>query len=163
MTAVRGPARAAVILFGVYVVSQGWIASLLHPLGRDVLRLQTTGDPEEVQRIMTSWTPEQRAQYRKHLPPDTLHPLIYASALIAAGIAGHAATTPTWARSVAIAAPAASTACDLAENALHARFVNHPGRTTRSAARAATLFTRTKWALALGTAAALLTRSARNR
>lgn len=160
---VREPARTAAVLFGIYTLSQAYIAALLRPLGRDVLRLQTTGDPEEIQRIMKTWTPEQRAQYRKHLLPDTLHPLLYASALAAAGIAGHESSTPRWVRIVAIAAPASSAACDLAENALHARFVDHPDRTTRAAARASTLFTRTKWVLACGTAVALLARTLRKR
>lgn len=159
----RRAARSAAVLFSIYAVSQAYIAVLLCPLGRDVLRLQTTGDPEELQRIMTTWTPRQRAQYRKHLLPDTLHPLLYASALTAAGIAGHKVSTPRWVRIAAIAAPAASAACDLAENALHARFVDQPHRATRSSARASTLFTRTKWVLACGTAVAVLGRALRKR
>ncbi|WP_150119329.1 hypothetical protein [Enteractinococcus helveticum] len=155
--------RTAVALFGAYVVSQAYIAALLRPLGRDVLRVQTTGDPDEFCRIMTGWSPEQRLQYRKHLLPDTLHPLLYASALAAAGIAGHEPSTPRWVRIVAVAAPAASAVCDLSENALHARFVNHPHRVTREAARASTLLTRTKWVLACGTAGALITRTLRKR
>lgn len=153
--------RTAAVLFGIYAVFQGYIAALLRPLGRDVLRLQASGDSAEIQRIMNKWTPEQRAQYRKHLLPDTLHPLLYASALTAAGIPGHDSSTPRWVRIAAIAAPASSAACDLTENALHARFVDHPNRTTRASARASTLFTRAKWVLACGTAVALLVRTLR--
>lgn len=163
MISAKRALRTAVVLFSAYTVSQAYIATLLHPLGRDVLRVQTTGDPNELQRIMASWTAEQRLQYRKHLLPDMLHPLLYASALAAAGIAGHEPSTPRWVRIVAIATPVVSAACDLSENALHARFVNQPDRTTRAAARASTVLTRTKWVLACGTTGALIARTLRKR
>lgn len=155
--------RAVAVLFAVYAASQAHIALLLRPVAADALRLQTTGDPDALRRIIGAWTPVQRRQYRRHLLPDTLHPLLYAAALIAAGRHGHRPGTPRWARFAAVAAPALSAAFDLAENALHARFVAHPHRITRGAARASTLLTRTKWQLALGTAGALLARAVRAR
>ncbi|MGO1539868.1 MAG: hypothetical protein ACTHW3_10925 [Leucobacter sp.] len=155
--------RSAVALFGIYSISQAYIARLLRPLGRDVLRLQTTCDPDQLRHIVGSWTPEQRAQYRKHLLPDTLHPLLYASALATAAAAGHRASTPRWVRVSTVVAPALSAACDLAENAVHARLLDDPHQVTRTMARASTLFTRTKWILACGTAGALIARTVRNR
>ena len=159
----RRISRVAAVLFGIYAVSQVYIAALLRPVGRDVLRLQTTTDPDELRHLMSAWTPAQRAQYRKHLLPDTLHPVLYSSALAAAGRVGHRPDTPRWARLGALAAPALAAGCDWAENALHAQFVSHPGRITMRAARASTLFTRTKWVLAFGTAGALLARAVRHR
>lgn len=160
------PRRASIVaavLFGIYAVSQVYIAVLLRPLGRDVLRLQVTTDPDELRHLMSDWNPEQRIQYRKHLLPDTLHPVLYSSALAAAGSAGHRPETPRWARLAAFAAPALAAGCDLVENALHAQFVSHPGRITRRAARASTLFTRSKWVLAFGTTGAMLARAVRHR
>lgn len=158
MATSKKSARITGMLFGAYAISQAYIATLLRPLGRDVLRLQTTADPDELRQIMAAWTPEQRAQYRKHLLPDTLHPLLYSSALIAAGLVGHRASTPRCVRVAAVAAPALSAGCDLVENGFHAAFITRPDRISQGAARASTLFTRTKWLLALGTAGTLLGR-----
>lgn len=66
-------------------------------------------------------------------------------------------------RTLAVVVPAGSAVGDLSENALHARFVNHPDRATRAAARASTVLTGTKWLLAGGTVAALITRTLRRR
>lgn len=76
MSQPRRASRAAAVLFGAYAVSQAYIVVLLRPVGRDVMRLQATVDPDEIRRIMGAWTPEQRRQYRRHLLPDTLHPLL---------------------------------------------------------------------------------------
>lgn len=155
--------KIAAVLFSAYALSQAYIAVLLRTLGRDVLRLQTTAKPENLQRIIESWTPEQAAQYRKHLAPDTLHPLLYGAALIAAARAGHRPSTPRGMRVAAVIAPALAAGCDLAENALHARFIAQPGRITPRHARASTLFTRAKWVLAFGTAGVLLARAVHHR
>lgn len=159
MTTHTRTSKITVVLFGAYAISQVYIARLLWPLGDDVRRIQTTGDPEELRQIITTWTPEQRAHYRKHLLPDTFHPLLYSSALIAAGQTGHRDSTPRWVRVATVAAPALSAACDLVENGFHAQFINHPDRISPRGARASTVFTRTKWVLALGTAGALLGRA----
>lgn len=163
MLSSRRASKAAAVLFGVYAVSQAYIAVLLRPVGGDALRVQTTRDPDELRRIMSAWSPEQCDRYRRHLLPDTLHPLVYASALAAAGVAGHRPDTPRWVRMGVVAAPVLSAGCDLAENALHARFIRHPDRITRRTARISTRLTRTKWVLAFGTAGALIARTVRNR
>lgn len=163
MTPSTHSTRTVGLLFGAYAVSQSYIAALLYPLGLDVLRLQTTGDPDELRHIVSTWTPEQIAQYREHLLPDTLHPFLYGSALAAAGIAGHQPATGRWVRTAAVAAPALAALCDLAENAFHAKFLRHPKQVKRAEARISILFTRTKWILACSSAAALIIRSLRNR
>lgn len=151
------------MLFGLYAVSQIYIAVLLRPVGGDALRVQATSDPNELRRIIGAWSPEQCDRYRRHLLPDTLHPLVYASALVAAGVAGHRPDTPRWVRMGVVAAPVLSAVCDLAENALHARFICHPNRITKRAARVSTRLTRIKWVFAFGTAGVLVARTVRNR
>jgi hypothetical protein len=150
-------------LWIVFAVSQVNIARLLQPLGRDVGRLQSTADAKVFREIVGGWTPEQREQYRRHLAPDTVHPFLYAAALIASGRAVRQPFQPRAVTLALIAAPAASAVLDLIENAFHARFTARPEDITpRSAALSGTA-TRTKWALALGSAAWIGVQAMRNR
>lgn len=143
--------RTAWLLAAAFVVSQVNIGRLLRPLGSDVVRLQTTTDPDAFREVMQAWSPEQRAQYQRHLPPDTLHPVLYAAALIAMGRSLRR-DAPAWARVASVLAPAASAACDLIENSYHGRFNADPDGITDHDARRSGRLTRTKWVLALGTA-----------
>ncbi|WP_193510150.1 hypothetical protein [Cryobacterium sp. BB736] len=144
--------RITVALWVAFAVSQANIARLLLPLGSDVGRLQTTADPTVFRKIMGGWTPAQREQYQRHLGPDTLHPFLYAAALIASGRAVRQPAQPRAVTLALIAAPAASAVLDLVENAFHARFTARPDDITPRDAALSGAATRTKWALALGSA-----------
>ena len=150
-------------LWVAFAISQANIARLLLPLGSDVARLQSTASATVFRQIMGGWTAEQREQYRRHLAPDTLHPFLYAAALIASG---RAVRRPYQSRAEAmmlIAAPAASAILDLVENAFHARFNTRPHDITPRAAAISGGATRTKWALALGSAAWIGVQAVRGR
>lgn len=146
-------ARAATVLLLAYVVSQINIARLLWPLSRDVVRLQSASNPRVIRDVMGAWTPAQRAQYRRHLLPDSVHPLLYGATLALAGRAVLPPSHPQWMRWAVVAAPATSGMCDLVENAFHAQFSAEESDITTRAGLLSTAVTRTKWILAVGTLA----------
>ena len=148
-------------LAGTYAVSQVVIGRLLWPLRRDLLQLQTTTDPAVFRRIIEQWSPTQRARYRQHLIPDTVHPLIYAALLVAAGSGERQSSRSRWVSGATVVAPIASAICDLIENAFHARFTSNPQNITRATAILSGTASRTKWVLALGTATWLGARAIR--
>lgn len=155
--------RVPLVLIAVYAVSQANIARLLWPLGLDVIRLQTTTNPAVIRQVASGWTSAQRAQYRRHLAPDTVHPLLYGAVLIIGGQAVRKPSDPGWLRWVLAAAPITAAACDLIENAFHVRFCTRPDGITTGAATLSGAATRTKWVLALGCAALIAFRVVRPR
>lgn len=148
-------------LLALYAVSQANIARLLWPLGTDVIQLQTTTDAVVIRQVVSGWTPAQRQQYRRHLTPDTLHPLLYGALLVAGGRAVSTFSDPTWVRRTLVAAPVAAAVCDLVENAFHARFCARPMAITTRAATLSSIATRIKWVLALGSVSWIVFRARR--
>lgn len=146
-------ARSATVLLFVYAASQVNIARLLWPLGRDVVRLQSTTDPRVIRDVMGGWSPAQRVQYRRHLLPDSVHPLLYGAMLALAGRAALRPTHSRWIRWTVVAVPTLAGIFDLIENAFHDRFSAEPPVITLRAARLSGVATRIKWILAFGTVA----------
>ncbi|MBW7860248.1 MAG: hypothetical protein KJZ96_13815 [Rhodocyclaceae bacterium] len=98
----------------------GGLAWMLAPLGTDVVALQLAFSPRSFGHIVHSWTADELARYRSHLPFDFL-------LLIAYGAFGYrlAAVGQLFddlgkgARRLAAAALPLAAACDAIENTLH--------------------------------------------
>lgn len=143
-------------LSGAYVVSQVHVARLLGPVAGQALRLQTTTSSSEFAGILDGWSERELARYRSHLPPDMIHPVIYAAALTAGAARLHQLSPlPRPIRRALLTAPAVSAACDYAENLAHWHLLDHRERITPGAIRTTGAVSNLKWALALGSLAYL--------
>ena len=138
-------------LSAAYGVSQVHVARVLGPLAGQALRLQTTTSSNVFAGILDGWGERELARYRSHLPPDMIHPVIYAAALTAGAARLHQLSPlPTPIRRALLTAPAVSAACDYAENLAHWHLLDHRERITPGAIRATGAVSNLKWTLALG-------------
>jgi hypothetical protein len=149
-------------LTGLYGVSQAFIAHRLGPVKHDALRLQTTTDAEKFRGILDSWDAEELAHYRSHLPPDMVHPLIYAASLTAGALnLGALLPLRPGTQRALVTAAWLSALGDYAENFAHLYLLDHRDAITPAAIRATGTITNTKWVLAGGVLATLLVGQAR--
>lgn len=144
-------------LNALYLVSQTFIARRLGPVARDALRLQTTTSDVTFRAILHGWDEIQLARYRSHLPPDMVHPLIYASSLTASALQlDELRPLPPALRRALLVAPWISAAADYAENVAHLYLLEHRELITPAVIRTTGSITNTKWALAGACVATLL-------
>jgi hypothetical protein len=136
-------------LNALYLVSQTLIARRLGPVAHDALRLQTTMSADKFRGILDSWDDTELAHYRSHLPPDMVHPLIYAASLTASAMKlEELHRLPPALRRMLLVAPWVSAACDYGENVAHLYLLDHRNKITPAMIRTTGTITNTKWALA---------------
>jgi hypothetical protein len=138
-------------IFGIlYFASQLKIASIVHPLGIDVLRLQTTLSSDTFKEIASRWIASgQIGIYYKHFYFDNFHPIeysIFLSLLIARTFKINN-VNPKF--NFIILTPFIAGICDLIENMMHLYFLSDLQRATPALVALSGTATNTKWFLSL--------------
>jgi len=143
--------RAALWLGAVAALLFAAISVWLQPLQPGVLALQLSFTPRAFAQVVHSWSADDLARFRAHLPLDALFALVY-------GAFGHRLFTVlrtgrlgAWARWLL---PLAAL-LDLLENALHAWLTAAPRFDLPALYLAGGVCAALKWALVLGFGAAL--------
>lgn len=142
--------RLALILGAVYLANQVLIASVLGKYGHDLLRLQTTFDPELFRQIISQWGEPGLAAFRAHFYPDSIHPFIYALFLASAwaALTRREDAPPSGVTLAVFALPLAAGFCDLLENCLHILVLQDIAHIPSYMVTAGALAANTKWLLA---------------
>lgn len=141
----------------LFAASQAFIAQRLGPVKHQAIALQTTFDDAKFRSILDGFSADELAHYRSHLPPDMVHPIIYAASLTAStqNLADRLPVSPALQRAL-ITASWLSALGDYVENVAHWYLLDHREAITPAAIRATGAVTNTKWALAFGTLGYLL-------
>ncbi len=140
-----------IAIFGIiYFASQIKIASIVHPLGIDMLRIQTTLSSDTFKEIASGWIASgQIENYYKHFYFDNFHPIwysIFLSLLIARAFKINN-INPKF--NFFILTPFIAGICDFFENMMHLYLLADLQRATPALVALSGLATNTKWFLAL--------------
>ena len=140
-----------IAIFGIlYFASQIKIASIVHPLGIDMLRIQTTLSSETFKAIASGWIASGQINiYYQHFHYDNIHPLwysIFLSLLIARTFKING-VNPKF--NFIILTPFVAGICDLFENMMHLYFLADLNRATPALVALSGTATNTKWFLSL--------------
>lgn len=153
-------------LGAVYLVSQIAIGVIVHPLGSDMLAVQTSLSADAVRAIFARWDAAGlTGVYASHYTLDAVHPLWY-GALLAALLAKALAANEAPAKwNALLLVPLVAALCDVLENQLHLGFLADRESITPARVLVANGAALVKWALAAGSIAAVaaLAWSARQR
>ncbi len=146
----------------LYAASQAFIARRLGPVKHQALALQTTLDDAKFRAILDGFSGTELAHYRSHLPPDMVHPIIYATSLTAStqNLAARLPVSAAVQRALVTAAWVSALG-DYVENVAHWYLLDHREAITPVAIRATGTVTNTKWAMAGGAVVYLLVGYAR--
>lgn len=141
-----------VALFGViFVVSQAAIGVIVHPLGADMLVVQTTLSAEHVREIFARWEAAGMLDtYAAHYRFDNLHPLWYAMLLATALAKGLNANGVPPRYDAVLLVPFVAAACDVAENLFHLSFLADHANITPAHVLMGNTAALVKWLLVLG-------------
>ncbi|MFZ3055677.1 MAG: hypothetical protein WA098_02875 [Smithella sp.] len=147
----KSDSNLIIAIFGIiYFASQIKIASIVHPLGIDMLRIQTTLSSDSFKEIASGWIAlGQIGLYYKHFYFDNFHPIwysIFLSLLIARAFKINN-INPKF--NFFILTPFVAGVCDLIENMMHLYFLADLKRATPVLVALSGLATNTKWFLAL--------------
>ena len=147
----KSDSNLIIAIFGIiYFASQIKIASIVHPLGIDMLRIQTTLSSDTFKEIASGWIASgQIGLYYKHFYFDNFHPIwysIFLSLLIARAFKINN-INPKF--NFIILTPFVAGVCDLIENMMHLYFLADLKRATPVLVALSGLATNTKWFLAL--------------
>jgi hypothetical protein len=146
----KSDSNLIIAIFGiVYFASQIKIASIVHPLGIDMLRIQTTLSGDTFKEIASGWIASgQIGLYYKHFYFDKFHPVwysIFLSLLIARAFKINN-INPKF--NFFILTPFIAGICDFFENMMHLYFLADLQRATPALVALSGLATNTKWFLA---------------
>jgi len=141
-----------IIVFGLlYFASQIAIAVIVHPLGSDMLFVQTTLSAEEVRAIFAKWDAAGLAgTYAAHYRFDMIHPLWYAVFLASMLAKGFDANDVSSRANGLILLPFVAGCCDVIENTIHLRFLADRANITQTAVLVANGSALAKWAILAG-------------
>ncbi|PKN37276.1 MAG: hypothetical protein CVU62_11780 [Deltaproteobacteria bacterium HGW-Deltaproteobacteria-2] len=147
----KSDSNLIIAIFGIiYFASQIKIASIVHPLGIDMLRIQTTLSGDTFKEIASGWIASgQIGLYYKHFYFDNFHPIwysIFLSLLIARAFKINN-INPKF--NVFILTPFVAGICDFFENMMHLYLLADLQRATPALVALSGLATNTKWFLAL--------------
>lgn len=147
----KSDSNLIIAIFGIiYFASQIKIASIVHPLGIDMLRIQTTLSSDSFKEIASGWIASgQIGLYYKHFYFDNFHPIwysIFLSLLIARAFKINN-INPKF--NFFILTPFVAGVCDLIENMMHLYFLADLKRAIPVLVALSGLATNTKWFLAL--------------
>lgn len=141
-----------ILVFGlIYFVSQAAIAVIVHPLGADMLIVQTTLSDEHVREIFARWaTAGLLDTYASHYRFDNIHPLWYAMLLATMLAKGFSANGVPARFNVLLLLPFVAGACDVTENLFHQSFLADRANITAAHVLMGNGAAIVKWLLALG-------------
>lgn len=147
----KSDSNLIIAIFGiVYFASQIAIASIVHPLGIDMLRIQTTLSSVTFNEIASGWIASgQIGNYYKHFYFDNFHPVwysIFLSLLVARAFKINN-INPKF--NFMILTPFIAGICDFFENMMHLYLLADLKRATPVWVALSGLATNTKWFLAL--------------
>jgi hypothetical protein len=147
----KSDSNILIAIFGIlYFASQIKIASIVHPLGIDMLRIQTTLSSETFKAIASGWIASGQINiYYQHFYYDNIHPLwysIFLSLLIARTFKING-VNPKF--NFIILTPFVAGICDLIENMMHLYFLADLNRATPALVALSGTATNTKWFLSL--------------
>jgi len=147
----KSDSNLMIAIFGIiYFASQIKIASIVHPLGIDMLRIQTTLSSNTFKEIASGWIASgQIVLYYKHFYFDNFHPIwysIFLSLLIARSFKINN-ISPKF--NFIILTPFVAGICDFFENMMHLYFLADLRRATPKLVALSGVATNTKWFLAL--------------
>jgi hypothetical protein len=147
----KSDSNLIIAIFGIiYFASQIKIASIVHPLGIDMLRIQTTLSSDTFKEIASGWIASgQIGLYYKHFYFDNFHPIwysIFLSLFIARAFKINN-INPKF--NFIILTPFIAGICDFFENMMHLYFLADLQRATPALVALSGLATNTKWFLAL--------------
>ncbi|HBI47391.1 MAG TPA: hypothetical protein DDX93_01510 [Smithella sp.] len=147
----KSDSNLIIAIFGIiYFASQIKIASIVHPLGIDMLRIQTTLSSDTFKEIASGWIASgQIGLYYKHFYFDNFHPIWYSIflSLLVARVFKINNISPKF--NFIILTPFVAGICDLIENMMHLYFMADLKRATPALVALSGTATNTKWFLAL--------------
>lgn len=154
-----------IAVFGViYFASQITLGTIVHPLGPDMLVVQTTLSADDVRAIFATWEAAGLLDtYASHYRFDMIHPLWYSlflAALLAKGLNANALDA-RWNRLLLM--PFAAGACDVVENFLHLGYLADRATITASNVLVSNGAANLKWALAIASVIAVISLAVRVR
>ena len=146
-----------ILVFGaIYFVSQVTIGVIVHPLGTDMLAVQTTLSAEAVRAIFAKWDAARLVGvYAAHYRFDMIHPLWYAMFLATALAKGFNANDVPVHRNFLLVLPFVAGACDVTENVVHLSFLADRANITEPAVLLGNGAAIIKWAIVLGCVTAI--------
>ncbi len=141
-----------ILVFGlIYFVSQAIIGVIVHPLGADMLVVQTTLSADHVREIFARWAAAGLLDtYASHYRFDNVHPLWYAMFLATALAKGFNANRVPPRFNALLALPFVAAACDLTENLFHLSYLADQANITPAHVLMSNGAAIVKWVLALG-------------
>lgn len=147
-----------IVVFGaVYFASQAAIGVLVHPLGPEMLGVQTTLSAERVREIFAAWDAAGLVDtYAAHYRYDMIHPLWYGVFLAAMLARGFDANRVPASRNWLLLLPFVAAGCDVLENLIHQTFIADRANITTAAVLIANGAALTKWAIAGGSVVAVV-------
>jgi hypothetical protein len=136
-------------IFGaIYGVSQTLIAITVRALGIDMLRVQTTLDPEVVRAIFAHWDAAGSiGDYAAHYRYDMIHPLWYGTLLAAMLAKGFEDNEVSASWDAFLLLPFVAALCDVGENIVHLSFLADRNAITATNVLIGNGAALTKWAL----------------
>lgn len=147
----KSDSNLIIAIFGIiYFASQIKIASIVHPLGIDMLRIQTTLSNDTFKEIASGWIASgQIENYYKHFYFDNFHPIWYSIflSLLIARVFKINDINPKF--NFIVLTPLIAGICDFFENMMHLYFLADLKRATPALVALSGLATNTKWFLAL--------------
>ncbi|MFA5321282.1 MAG: hypothetical protein WC373_01305 [Smithella sp.] len=146
----KSDSNTLIAIFGIlYFASQIKIASIVHPLGIDMWRIQTTLSSDTFKSIASGWIASGQVNiYYRHFYFDNFHPVwysIFLSLLIARIFKINNVHSKF---NFIILTPFVAAICDFFENTMHLYFLADLNRTTPLLVALSGLATNTKWVLA---------------
>ena len=137
-------------VFGaIYLASQVTIGVIVHPLGSDILAVQTTLSAEAVGAIFAKWEAAGLlGTYAAHYRFDMIHPLWYGMFLAAMLAKGFNANNLAARRNPLLLLPFAAAGCDITENFVHLSFLAARANITAAAVVLGNGAALIKWAIA---------------
>ena len=147
----KSDSNTLIAIFGIlYFASQIKIASIVQPLGIDMLRIQTTLSSDTFKAIASGWIASGQINiYYQHFYYDNIHPLwysIFLSLLIARTFKINGISPKV---NFIILTPFVAGICDLFENMMHLYFLADLNRATPALVALSGTATNTKWFLSL--------------
>ena len=154
-----------IILFGViYFASQVLIGNIVHPLGADMLIVQTTLSADQVRGIFAKWESAGLLPvYASHYRYDMIHPLWYGlflAALLAKGLAANRAGPRL---NLLLLVPFVAAGCDVVENLVHLGYIADRATITPANVLVSNGAALLKWMLAAGSLLAIAALAVRAR
>src|SRR3989338_5977590 len=147
-----------IIVFGViYFASQITIGVIVHPLGPDMLAVQTSLSADAVRAIFARWEAAGLlGTYAAHYTLDMVHPLwygVFLAALLAKGFNANGVAAK-W--NLLLLVPVVAALCDVTENLVHLSFLADRANITAAAVLFGNGAAMVKWLLAIGSVAAVI-------